>query len=168
MSSIGYCCAYVTPTATIVEAMARNIQKRLLIEISRGAKHGDEEGSQGAPSPGYSGKLLLAHLVALLLPHHPVTCGTLLSRCVARCGYRPLHDLAIGLCQLLRPELVGQLVDRPGELERQLVAFVDRRAGVHSDVERLVERHKERDRVLHLQLREHLAVDCEHARPALA
>src|SRR5262249_23953512 len=68
MSSIGYCCAYVTPTATIVEATARNIQERLLIEISRGASMGTRA-EPGCAFPGSSEKMLIAHLVALLLPH---------------------------------------------------------------------------------------------------
>src|SRR5436190_24241272 len=48
---------------------------------------------------------------------------------------------------LVRPEFVGQLVNRPGKVEGQRVAVVHPRAGIAADVEGLVEGHEDRNRV---------------------
>ena len=54
---------------------------------------------------------------------------------VARLGDSVLLLLLLLGGQLLRPDVIGHLVDRAGEPERQLVAVVDRRTGIHPDVE---------------------------------
>ena len=48
--------------------------------------------------------------------------------------------------QLRRPEIKGQLVDSPGEMERHLVTVVHRRTGIATNVEALVDRHEEGNR----------------------
>ena len=46
------------------------------------------------------------------------------------CGHLLRHIVAFLDGQLFLTDLVGQLVDRSGELERQLVAIIHRRAGI--------------------------------------
>src|SRR5215471_2033427 len=63
-----------------------------------------------------------------------------------------LHQAMLFGRQLLRFELEGQLVELASEAERHVVAVLekcDRGAGVHADVESLVPREGERDRVFH-------------------
>jgi hypothetical protein len=72
---------------------------------------------------------------------------------VARLVFRSndvfVHDLVVVLCQLLRPELEGQLGDLTGKVERHLVIVVVHwRASVHADVEGLVYRHDQRAAML--------------------
>src|ERR1700757_4694796 len=98
-------------------------------------------------------------------PWVPAICD--LWRSVVRSRERPLHALAVICGQLLRPDLVSQLVDRAGKAERQFVAVVYARAGIHSNVEGFIKRHEEWNRVLHLLLRQHFAVDRQHAGTAL-
>ena len=67
---------------------------------------------------------------------------------VVRYGDRFLQLLPSVIGQLRRSELEGQLVDLAGEGERHLVVLVVHpRAGVDADVEGLVRRQQERDRV---------------------
>ena len=69
-------------------------------------------------------------------------------RLVSGSGESVLNDLMFLARQLYRPELEGQLVDLAVEAERHLVVLVvHRRAGVDPDVEGLVSRQQERDRV---------------------
>ena len=53
-----------------------------------------------------------------------------------------LCGLSIRRSHLLRAEIEGQLVNCPGKTERNGVAIVHRRAGIHADVEGLVYGHK--------------------------
>jgi hypothetical protein len=48
--------------------------------------------------------------------------------------------------QLRWPEIKGQLVDGPGEMERHLVTVVHRRTGIAANVEALVDGHEEWNR----------------------
>src|SRR5690242_15527050 len=70
--------------------------------------------------------------------------------------------------ELLRPELVGQFVNGPVEFERQAVAVIHSSASIYSDVKRFVQRHEERNRMLHLLLGQHAAIHLEDASAALA
>jgi hypothetical protein len=64
----------------------------------------------------------------------------------------------------LRPiDLQRQLVERAGELERDLVVVGNRRAGIGADVEVFIPLHDERDRMLHRFARHFFAVDFERA-----
>src|SRR5947207_2582228 len=69
---------------------------------------------------------------------------------------------------LRRSELDRQLVDRAGELERQPVAVVHTRAGVHADVECFVKGHGQRYGVLDRLAIQLLPVHREHAGAAFA
>lgn len=81
-----------------------------------------------------------------------------------------LHQLLF----ILRSELwlvnaERDLLELAGERERRLVVLVvDPGQGVGTDIETLVELQQERQRVLHLLLRDHLAVDLERADAAAA
>jgi hypothetical protein len=67
------------------------------------------------------------------------------------------------------PQLVGEFGDLAIEAERQLIILVFyRRAGIDADVEGLVDRHKERDRVWNLPVSDLPAINLEHASAALA
>src|SRR5213075_1792881 len=68
---------------------------------------------------------------------------------------------------LRRPELEGQLVDRPGEAKWQCIAVVHPGAGIHTDVEGFVDGHHQWDRVLDRLLGQFLAIHGEHAGAAL-
>ena len=73
----------------------------------------------------------------------------------------------ISFGQLLRTELVGQLVDRTGKLERHLiVVVVDRRARITPDIERFVQRHEKRNRMRHGLSNHCRTVDPEHTSAA--
>src|SRR5262249_6265446 len=68
-----------------------------------------------------------------------------------------------------RPELEGQFLDFAVEGERYLIVlFVNRRAGVDSDVEGLINRHYEWDRARHPLRGEDLPIDFQHANAPLA
>src|SRR5271166_583226 len=70
---------------------------------------------------------------------------------------------------LLRPELVVQLVDRPGEPEWDLVSeLIYGRSCIDSDVERLVNGHEQRNCVRNRLLRHLLAIHREHAGATLS
>src|SRR5712664_1420163 len=60
---------------------------------------------------------------------------------VARFGAGVLDDPLLVARDLRRSKLVSQLVDLPGELERQLIAVVHSGAGIDADIEGLVDRH---------------------------
>src|SRR5207247_58427 len=69
----------------------------------------------------------------------------------------------------LRPaQLEGELVNRAGEPERQLVALVHSRAGIQADVEGFVNGHDQRNRVRDRLLRQLPAVHRKYASTALA
>ena len=69
---------------------------------------------------------------------------------------------------LRRPELDGQLVELAGEAERRLVVLVvHARAGIHADIEGLVDRHEGRDGVRDLLAIHFLAVHRQDAGAAL-
>jgi hypothetical protein len=64
------------------------------------------------------------------------------GRLVIDFGHRVIHLLLV-LCRQLRwPEVVGQLVDCPGEAEWDVIGPVHWRAGIESNVEGLVDRHQ--------------------------
>src|SRR5690349_12202916 len=87
---------------------------------------------------------------------------------VAGFGASVLDDPPLVARNLRRSELERQLVDLAGELERQLVAVVHAGAGINADVEGLVDRHDERDRVRDRLAGNLLAVNGQHAAAALA
>ena len=76
------------------------------------------------------------------------------------------------LCrQLLRFEVKGELVDRAGELERNIVAILQQRdagARVLADVEGFVLRERDWGAMFHGIFGHFLAIHREHALPALA
>src|SRR5215471_16799125 len=69
---------------------------------------------------------------------------------------------------LRRSKLERQLVYLARELERQLVAVIHASSGINADVEGLVDRHQERNRVRDRLAGNLLAVDRQHASAALA
>src|SRR5262249_22336156 len=79
-----------------------------------------------------------------------------------------LDDPLLVARYLRRSKLERQLVDLAGELERQLVAVIHARAGINADVEGLVDRHQERNRVRDRLAGNLLAVYRQHAGAALA
>src|SRR4051794_15177177 len=81
-------------------------------------------------------------------PAVPTTWAGTAGRCrlVLRASEHLPADVTVAARQLLRSELEGHLDDLPVEAERYLViAVIDRRAGVHADIEGLVDRHEERN-----------------------
>src|SRR5206468_12450 len=91
-----------------------------------------------------------------------------ISRLIRGFGDRICCGLLLLRRHLRRPELKGQFVDCAGELKRKGVAVVDSRPGVASDVERLVDGHKDGNRVRDLLFGQFLAIDREHTSATLA
>jgi hypothetical protein len=88
---------------------------------------------------------------------------------VFRLGEGVLDDLMILARELHRPELVSDLRDLAGEAERQLViAIVHRRAGIHADIESLVQCHEEWNGVRDFLVGDLPVVHLQHAGAALA
>src|SRR5271169_552173 len=99
-----------------------------------------------------------------LLPNCPIR-----SSIVFRFGYSFLEDLPVLVRQLLFPEFYRQLGNLAGEAERHLIVLVvDRGASVDSNVEGLVYRHEERNRVRNFLVGDFLVVHFEDAGAALA
>jgi hypothetical protein len=64
------------------------------------------------------------------------------ARLVMRRGQSVRCGLFFNFGQLRRPEFEGQLVDRAGELERQLVAVIHPRASIEPNIEGLINGHQ--------------------------
>ena len=82
-----------------------------------------------------------------------------------------MHDLLLLGRQLLLAKVEGHLVDPAGELERSVVAVLDKRqwrAGVLPDVESLILREGDRRCVFHGIASHFFAVHGEHAYASLA
>src|SRR5271169_4268773 len=69
--------------------------------------------------------------------------------------------------QLLRPQLIVQLVNGSSELERDVIAEIYRRAGINPDIECLVYGHKQRNRVSDCLAGDLGAVHQQHSRTTL-
>src|ERR1051326_2804261 len=71
--------------------------------------------------------------------------------------------------QLYRSESIGQLSDLAGKAERDLIVLVvHRRAGIHADIEGLIDCHDERDRVWDLPVGDLFVVHLQHTCTAFA
>src|SRR5260370_41234872 len=70
--------------------------------------------------------------------------------------------------QLRRPQIKGQLVDGPSEIERKLVTVVHRRTRIATNVEALVDGHEERNRVRDRLASVLLAIHRQYARATFA
>src|SRR6266849_9742336 len=91
------------------------------------------------------------------------------GRLVFGSGDRFRGGLFVGFRQLLRTELEVQLVDCPGETEREFISeFIYRGPRINSYVEGLVDGHEQWNRVWDRFPRYFLAVNREHAGATLA
>src|SRR5262249_21162060 len=92
----------------------------------------------------------------------------LTSPLVVRFGHHLGRLLPFGIRQLLWFQLDGQLVELAGEAERGLVIIViHARAGIDSDIKKLVNRHEGRNRVRDALPGDLLAVNRQNPRAAL-
>src|SRR5208337_4262391 len=69
--------------------------------------------------------------------------------------------------QLLRPELIVQLVDRSRKAEWDVIREVHRRAGIESDVKGLVNGHEQWNRVRDRFACDFVAIHRQHTRASL-
>src|SRR5213592_1727470 len=83
-------------------------------------------------------------------------------------GDRICCGLLLLCCHLRRAKLDSQLVNRAGELERQLVAVVHARACVQADIEVFINGHDQRNRVCDFLAGQLLAIHREYSGATLA
>ena len=103
---------------------------------------------------------LISHFLTLTRPG--------LAASVVDSGYGVIHFLLILCQQLRRTELVGELVNRSSEVERNIIGKVHWGAGIAADVEGLVDDHEQRNRVLDALAVYFLAIHCQYARSSFA